>query len=167
MRHPWSVPVLLALAALAGYAAGARPVQAQSEPLPFSTGDTVTFSYPEGTGKCRIEEIKWHVRPVRRSVRTARSSDIGDRQPDQRWVNVAAVSVGLEGSRAAVRGRPTPPSSQSCEPSQQSQSESSTRLTDTSTPAAAIPSSEMGPSGRATPRQWSYVAAYSRRLATL
>ena len=46
MRHPWSVPVLLALAALAGYAAGARPVQAQSEPLPFSTGDTVTFSFP-------------------------------------------------------------------------------------------------------------------------
>ena len=39
----WSVPVLLALAALAGYAAGARPVQAQTEPLPFSTGDTVTF----------------------------------------------------------------------------------------------------------------------------
>jgi len=49
MRKFISVPVLLSLAALAGYAAGARPVQAQSEALPFSTGDTVTFSNPEGT----------------------------------------------------------------------------------------------------------------------
>jgi hypothetical protein len=47
MRHPWSVSVLLALAALAGSAAGARPVQAQIEALPFSTGETVTFS-PRG-----------------------------------------------------------------------------------------------------------------------
>ena len=91
MRHPWSVPVLLALTALAGYAAGARPVQAQSEALPFSTGETVTFSNPEGTWKCRIEEIRGAF---------ARCGDPsgpqvvrnGDRQPDQRWVNVAAVA---------------------------------------------------------------------------
>ena len=91
MRHPWSVPVLLALAALAGYAAGTRPVQAQSEALPFSTGDTVTFSNPEGTWKCRIEEIRGAF---------ARCGDPsgpqvvrpGDRQPDLRWVNVAAVA---------------------------------------------------------------------------
>ena len=90
MRHPMFVPVLLALAALAGYA-GARPVQAQSEALPFSTGDTVTFSNPEGTWKCRIEEIRGAF---------ARCGDPsgpqvvrpGDRQPDQRWVNVAAVA---------------------------------------------------------------------------
>ena len=48
MRHSWSVPVLLALAALAGYAAGTRPVQAQSDALPFSTGDTVTFTLQTG-----------------------------------------------------------------------------------------------------------------------
>ena len=32
-------------AALAGYAAGARPVQAQSYALPFPVGDTVTFNF--------------------------------------------------------------------------------------------------------------------------
>ena len=89
MRHPWSVPVLLALAALAGYAA--RPVQAQTEPLPFSTGDTVTFSNPEGTWKCRIEEIRGTFAlcgdPAGPQV-----VRYGDRQPDQRWVNVAAVA---------------------------------------------------------------------------
>jgi hypothetical protein len=58
MRHPWSVPVLLALAALAGYAAGARPVQAQGEPLPFAMGETVTISIQGGTHRCRIEEIR-------------------------------------------------------------------------------------------------------------
>ena len=92
MRHPWSVPVLLALAAVAGYAAGAHPVQAQTEALPFSTGDTVTFSFqPEGTWKCRIEEIRGAF---------ARCGDpsgppvvrFGDRQPDRRWVSVAAVA---------------------------------------------------------------------------
>ena len=44
MRHLWSIPVLLALAALAGYAAGARPVQAQVEAMPFRVGETVVFS---------------------------------------------------------------------------------------------------------------------------
>ena len=90
MRHSMFVAVLLALAALAGYA-GARPVQPQSEALPFSTGDTVTFSNPEGTWKGRIEEIRGAF---------ARCGDPsgpqvvrpGDRQPDQRWVNVAAVA---------------------------------------------------------------------------
>ena len=48
MRHPWSVPVLLALAVLAGYAAGARPVQAQSERWPVSSGDAVTLTFPGG-----------------------------------------------------------------------------------------------------------------------
>jgi hypothetical protein len=91
MRHSWSVPVLLALAALAGYAAGARPVQAQMDALPFSTGDVVTFSLqPEGTLRCRIEETRGAF---------ARCGDpsgpptvrYGDRQPDQQWVNVASV----------------------------------------------------------------------------
>jgi hypothetical protein len=93
MRQSWSVLVLLALAALVGYAAGARPVQAQTEALPFSTGDTVTFSFQqEGTWKCRIEEMRGTFAlcgdpagpPVGR---------FGDRQPDQRWVNVAAVKL--------------------------------------------------------------------------
>lgn len=56
MRHLWSVPVLLALAALAGYATGARPVQAQAEAFPFEVGDTVTFSFQgDGSRLCRSE----------------------------------------------------------------------------------------------------------------
>ena len=58
MRHPWSVPALLVLAALAGYAAGGRPVQAQPQPLPFAIGETVTISLQGGTHRCRIEEIR-------------------------------------------------------------------------------------------------------------
>jgi hypothetical protein len=58
MRHPWSVPVLLALAALAGYAVGTRPVQAQAQLLPFAIGETVTLSLHGGSHRCRIEEIR-------------------------------------------------------------------------------------------------------------
>ena len=57
MRRSWPVPVLLALAALAGYAAGARPVQAQAQSLPFTIGETVAISLQAGTHRCRIEEI--------------------------------------------------------------------------------------------------------------
>jgi hypothetical protein len=58
MRHRWSVPVLLVLAALAGYAVGARPVQAQAQPWPFALGESVTISLQGGTHRCRIEEIR-------------------------------------------------------------------------------------------------------------
>ena len=91
MRHPWSIPILLALAALAGYAAGAYPVQAQTEALPFSTGDTVTFSNPEGTWKCRIEEMRGTF-ALCGDPSGPQGVRFGDRQPDQRWVNVAAVA---------------------------------------------------------------------------
>ena len=92
MRHSWSVPVLLVLAALAGYATGARPVQAQPQPLPFAIGETVTISLQGGTHRCRIEEIRGMF---------ARCGDpsgppiggFGVRQPaDQSsWVNLAVV----------------------------------------------------------------------------
>ena len=92
MRQSWSVPVLLALAALAGYAVGARPVQAQAQSLPFTIGETVTISLQGGTHRCRIEEIRGAF---------ARCGDpsgppvggYGLRQPDQAqsWVNLAVV----------------------------------------------------------------------------
>ena len=92
MRHPWTVPVLLVLAALAGYAVGTRPVQAQAQPLPFAIGETVTISLQGGTHRCRIEEIRGTF---------ARCADpsgppvggFGVRQPadDQSWVNLAIV----------------------------------------------------------------------------
>ena len=91
MRHPWSVPVLLALAALAGYATGAAPTQAQTQALPFVTGDIVTFRFQtDGSWQCRIEEIRGTFAlcgdPAGPQV-----VRYGDRQQDQRWVNVAAV----------------------------------------------------------------------------
>jgi hypothetical protein len=91
MRHPWSVPVLLALAALAGYATGARPVQAQAEPFPFQVGDVVTFTFQGGgTRPCRIEEMKGTF------ARCGKPSDsqgppIRYRQWLEEWVNVAVV----------------------------------------------------------------------------
>ena len=91
MRYPRSVPVLLAIATLAGYAVAARPVQAQTEALPFSVGDTVTFSFNGGgSRRCRIEELRG---------RFARCGDpsasrvvrYGDPQMDREWINVAVV----------------------------------------------------------------------------
>jgi hypothetical protein len=92
MRHPWSFPVLLALVAVAGYAAGARPVQAQAQHLPFALGETVAVSVQGATSRCRIEEIRGTF---------ARCGDpseppvggFGVRQPssDQSWVNLTAV----------------------------------------------------------------------------
>ena len=59
MRHRWFIAVLLALAALSGYAAAVRPVLAQSDVLPFQIGDIVTFSFQGGGSRqCRIEELR-------------------------------------------------------------------------------------------------------------
>ncbi len=64
MRHPVAVPVLLAPAALAGYAAGARPVEAQSQGLPFSIGEIVAFRYADnGSRDCRIDATPKKVNP--------------------------------------------------------------------------------------------------------
>ena len=92
MRHSCSAPVLLVLAAVAGYALGTPPVRAQPQPLPFAIGDTVTISLQGGTTRCRIEEIRGTF---------ARCADpsgppvggYGVRQPaDQSsWVNLAVV----------------------------------------------------------------------------
>ena len=90
MRHPWSVPVLLALAALAGYAAGARPVQAQSEQWPVSSGDAVTLSFPGGGSRaCAIEEIKGTFALCGTGQRQPLS--IGQRERPEEWVNLAQV----------------------------------------------------------------------------
>jgi hypothetical protein len=91
MRHSWSVPVLLALAALAGYATGAAPTQAQSEPLPFQRGETVMFRYADnGSRECRIAEIKGMfalcVPPSERQGPT-----IGRPELPEEWINIAAV----------------------------------------------------------------------------
>ena len=59
MRHPWLAPVLLILAAFVGYAAASRPVQAQAEQWPFSSGEVITLTLPGGgTHRCSVEEIK-------------------------------------------------------------------------------------------------------------
>ena len=80
MRHPWFVAVLLPVAAVAGYAAGARPVEAQTEALPFDIGETVTFSLPSGgSWKCRIEELRG---TFARCIDPSMPVRFGDRQPD-------------------------------------------------------------------------------------
>ena len=91
MRHPWSVPVLLAFALLVGSAVGSQPAQAQAEAFPFRVGERVTFSFQGGGSRtCRVEEIKGVF---------ARCGDpsapsvvrYGDPVPQQWWVNVAEV----------------------------------------------------------------------------
>ena len=91
MRHPWSVPVLLALAVLVGYTLTTQPVRAQGEPLPFQVGDKVEFGLQDdGAWQCRIEEIKGAFarcgNPSERQGFT-----IGRPEPPEEWVNVAAV----------------------------------------------------------------------------
>lgn len=93
MRDPWSVPVLLVLAALGGYAVGTRPVQAQPQTLPLVIGETVNISLQgSGTHRCRVEEIRGTFArcgdPSRQPV-----GGFGVRQPsdDQSWVNLANV----------------------------------------------------------------------------
>jgi hypothetical protein len=91
MRHNWFVAVLLALAALAGYAAGTRPVEAQAEAFPFQVGDTVRVSFQNGgTRPCWIQEIRG---TFARCGNTAdrEGPTIGRRAPEQEWVNVAVV----------------------------------------------------------------------------
>ena len=51
-------PVLLALAAIGGYTAGARPVQAQSEGLPFRVGETIAVYNGDANIRCRVAEIQ-------------------------------------------------------------------------------------------------------------
>ena len=91
MRRPWSVAVLLALAALAGYAAGARPVQAQVDPFPFRLGETVELGFDESRGrKCRVEEIRSpfiRCRNLSPSDRTTRWLNLTQVQ----WVTAAAA----------------------------------------------------------------------------
>ena len=90
MRHPWSVPVLLVLAALAGYAAGARPMAAQSEQWPFSSGEVITLTLPGGaTRPCSIEEIKGMF--ARCGTGQRQPLGIGQRERPEEWVNLTQV----------------------------------------------------------------------------
>lgn len=88
MRHPWTVVVLLALTALASYAVGARPVQAQAEAGLFQVGDIVTFSFQSGgTRPCRIEEMKGTLALCGNPDR--QGPPIGKHLEE--WVNIAVV----------------------------------------------------------------------------
>ena len=92
MRLSWSVPVLVALAAVAGYAAGARPVQAQAEPVPFAIGETVTISLQGGTHRCRIEEVRGTFARCGDPSRPPVGGFGVNQSPEQpSWVNLAVV----------------------------------------------------------------------------
>jgi hypothetical protein len=91
MRHSWFVPVLLALAALAGYAVGARPAQAQSEPLPFRIGEIVTFRYPDnGSRDCRIAEVKGMF-ALCGPTSERQGPTYGRPVPAEEWINIAVA----------------------------------------------------------------------------
>ena len=91
MRHPWTVVVLFALAALVGYTLTTKPVRAQGAAFPFQVGDIVTFSFADGDSRqCRIDEIRGMF------ARCGNPSDqqgptIGRREPPEQWVNVSVV----------------------------------------------------------------------------
>ena len=99
MRHRWSIPILLALAAVAGYAAGARPVTAQSLVSPVAVGDTVVFSFQDGDSRqCRIEQVRGTF-ALCGDVPPRFGPTIGRSQQPEQWVNVAVVewvSKGLQ-----------------------------------------------------------------------
>ena len=96
MRYSWSIPVLLVLVALAGYAAGGRPLQAQAQAqtIPIRRGEIVLFSFQDGDSReCLIEEVRGEFArcgdPADRS-----GSAIGRparREPPEQWVNVSVV----------------------------------------------------------------------------
>ena len=90
MRLSWSVPVLLVLAALAGYAAGARPVEAQVAPLPFTTGETVVVSFQGGGSRHRRIEAIRGMFALCGDSSESQGVRIGDRRSEA-WVNGAVV----------------------------------------------------------------------------
>ena len=91
MRHSWSVPVLLVLGAVAGYGAGTRQVQAQSEPLPFKTGEIVMLRFADDGGhECRITEIKGMF-ALCDSPSERRGFTIGRPEPPEEWINILIV----------------------------------------------------------------------------
>ena len=87
MRHSWSVPVLLALATLGGYAAGARPVGAQSEEPLIRVGDRVLVLYNGNDGRghpCQVLAIQGSF------LRCAPDPLVTVRQ--QEWLNLATAT---------------------------------------------------------------------------
>jgi hypothetical protein len=90
MRHAWSVPVLLAFAAVAGYAAGARPIEAQPEPWPFSIGEVITLTFPGGGSRpCSVEAITGTF--ARCGTGQRQPLSIGQRDRPEEWVNLTQV----------------------------------------------------------------------------
>ena len=91
MRSSWMVPVLLVLAALAGYTLTTKPVRAQGEPFPFQVGDKVEFALQDDSRwQCQIEEIKGaFARCGNPSER--QGSTIGRPEPPEQWLNITAV----------------------------------------------------------------------------
>jgi hypothetical protein len=90
MRLHWSVPVLLVLGAFAGYATGTRPLQAESDQWPFSSGEVITLTFPGGgTRPCSVEEIKGMF--ARCGTVQRQPSSIGQRERPEDWVNLAQV----------------------------------------------------------------------------
>ena len=100
MRHSWFVPILVAIAVLSGYAAGARPVQAQPETLPFQLGATVEIGFDAShSRRCQVEEMRGTFMRCRNLSRSDRAN---------RWINLAQaawVTTGTLGTNDATERR--------------------------------------------------------------
>ena len=87
MRHRWSVAVLVVLGGVAGYAAGTRPLQAQTEKtetLPFQIGQTVELGFDASQSRmCRVEALKGTF---------VRCQNLSRSDPATRWINLAQVA---------------------------------------------------------------------------
>lgn len=86
MRHRWSIAVLVVLGSVAGYAAGTRPLQAQTpiETLPFRIGQTVELGFDAShSRRCRVEELKGTF---------VRCGNLSRSDRATRWINLAQVA---------------------------------------------------------------------------
>lgn len=95
MRNRWSLVLVMLAGVLAGHALPDHPVGAQTTPLPFAVGETVTLHYSEqssqpqfGTSvECAVAEIRGEF--VRCAPPRARIGDRSD--PAERWLTLKYV----------------------------------------------------------------------------
>ncbi len=92
MLNRWSVLVLV-VGALAGYTVAGSSAQAQSEPLPFAVGDTVTLWYGNNTASPEVgTSVECLVGEIRGTyVKCSPRSRVAGRDSFERWFTLKYV----------------------------------------------------------------------------
>jgi hypothetical protein len=89
MPHRWSVPVLVVLAAIGGYALAGLPVQAQ-DAFPLRMGETVRFTLVSmGMRECKVMESRGTF------VRCQTPPGSPRLEWDEEWINVSEA-IGID-----------------------------------------------------------------------